>query len=111
MSDKVIRQILSESSGMLTAVELIEQYKMQRGDTRLRGAIASTLWHESEKALSARNLTEELKRWLYVIQQGRIDEAIDTVPEELREAWEGALSKAQLHGLAALITALPTNAE
>jgi hypothetical protein len=100
----VIRTMLSESSGMADAVQLIEQYKMQRGDTRLRGAIASTLWHEAEQALHARNLTEELKNWLYVIQQGRIDEAIDSVPEQLRESWKGALSKAKLNGLTALIT-------
>ena len=103
-NEKVLRQILSESSGMSTATDLIEQYLMQRGDTRLRGAIASTLWHEAEKALGARNLTEDMKLWLYTIQQGRIDEAIDTVPEELREAWKGAFAKAELNGLSALVT-------
>lgn len=103
---EVIRSMLSESSGQSGAVALIEQYKMQRGDTRLRGAIASTLWHEAEQALHARGLTEELKQWLYVIQQGRIDEAIDSVPEEFRASWQSALSKVQLNGLAALVTAL-----
>lgn len=101
---EVIRTMLSESSGQASAVQLIEQYRMQRGDTRLRGAIASTLWHEAELALHARNLTEELKPWLAGIQQGRIDEAMDSVPENLRESWKAAFSKAKLHGLAAFIS-------
>ena len=103
-SNDVLRKILSESTGMSTATDLIEQYKLQRGDSRLRGSIASTLWHEAETALSARNLTEELKLWLYTIQQGRIDEAMDSVPEELRESWKGAFTKANLHGLASFVT-------
>lgn len=104
MSKKVIRSLLSESAGT-SAAQLVERFKENRYDKGLVGRIAGAVWHETEQALRAQNLTEELKQWLYLVQQGRIVEAIEQATTDQHKAWGEAMQKANLNGLAAMLGA------